>query len=88
MDQPVLSLHYINKDKGADRAANQRLCFQFHPEISSLVTLPNVCRTWSETPKTGVLVMRLVLLYLFCFFVFFLFIDLRTDGWVADLQPR
>ena len=54
-------------------AADQRLCFRYmdsaisllyKSEISSLnpssvVVQPGLCRTWSETPKTGFLTTRL-----------------------------
>ena len=54
-------------------AADQRLCFRYTDstipllpklEISSLlpfcvVVQPGLCRTWSETPKTGFLTKRL-----------------------------
>ena len=57
-----------------NREADQRLCFRYtdstvpllpKSEISSLssssVTVqPGLCRTWSETPKTGFLTMRLI----------------------------
>ena len=56
-------------------AANQRLCFRYRDstipllsksEISSLkpssvAVQPGLCRTWSETPKTGFLKTRLIL---------------------------
>ena len=56
-----------------NREADQRLCFRytdstipllFKSEISSLqpfsvVVQPGLCRTWSETPKTGFLTTRL-----------------------------
>ena len=56
-----------------NRKADQRLCFLYidstiplphKSEISSLVpssvaVQPGLCRTWSETPKTGFLTMRL-----------------------------
>ena len=55
--------------------ADQRLCFRYRDstipllpksEISSLqpssaVVQPSLCRTWSETPKTGLLMTRLKL---------------------------
>ena len=61
-----------------DREADQRLCFRYRDcaipllsksEISSLqpssvAKQPSLCRTWSETPKTGFLTMRLI--YSFC----------------------
>ena len=57
-----------------DREADQRLCFRYtdstiplllKSEISSLypssvVVQPGLCRTWSETPKTGFLRTRLI----------------------------
>ena len=60
-----------------DREADQRLCFRFTDttipllhkyEISSLqpscvVLQPGLCRTWSETPKTGFLTTRLNYVY-------------------------
>ena len=56
-----------------DREADQRLCFPYtdstipllpKSKISSLqsscvVVQPGLCRTWSETPKTGFLTTRL-----------------------------
>ena len=59
-----------------NREADQRLCFRYIDsaiplvpkyEISSLwpysyvVVQPGLCRTWSETPKTGFLTTRLIL---------------------------
>ena len=57
------------------READQRLCFHYtdstvpllpKSEISSLqpfsvAVQPGLCQTWSETPKTGFLIMRLKL---------------------------
>ena len=57
-----------------DREADQRLCFPYtassihllpKSEISSLkpsfvVVQSGLCRTWSETPKTGFLTTRLI----------------------------
>ena len=57
-----------------NREADQRLCFRYtdstipllpKSEISSLfpssvVLQPGLCRTWSETPKTGFLTTRLI----------------------------
>ena len=57
-----------------NREADQRLCFRYtdstipllpNCEISSLqpssvAVQPGLCRTWSETPKTGVLRTRLI----------------------------
>ena len=57
-----------------NREADQRLCFRYKdstipllpkPEISSiwpssLIVQPGLCRTWSETPKTGFLRTRLI----------------------------
>ena len=59
-----------------NREADQRLCFRYTDstisllskyEISSLqpssvVVQPGLCRTWSETPKTGFLRTRLIYL--------------------------
>ena len=60
----------ICENKDADREADQRLCFcyinntisllpksSFYP---SVVAQPGLCRTWSETPKTGFVVTRLI----------------------------
>ena len=58
-----------------NREADQRLCFRYtdstipllpKSEISSLqpssvAVQPGLCRTWSETPKTGFLTTRLIL---------------------------
>ena len=57
-----------------NREANQRLCFRYtdstvpplpKSEISSLLSSsvtvqPALCQTWSETPNTGFLRMRLI----------------------------
>ena len=59
-------------------AADQRLCFRYISStitllpkseilsllLSSVVAQPGQCRTWSETPKTGLLVTRLICPYL------------------------
>ena len=64
-----------------NREADQRLCFRHtdcaipllsKSEISSswpssVAVQPGLCRTWSETPKTGFLTTRLIFLYLFPF---------------------
>ena len=56
-----------------NREADQRLCFRYIDSIipllpkseisslqpSSMVVQPGLCRTWSETPKTGFLTTRL-----------------------------
>ena len=58
-----------------NREADQRLCFRYiastiplQPKSvistllpSSVVAQPGLCRTWSETPKTGFLTTRLIL---------------------------
>ena len=63
-----------------DREADQRLCFRYtdstvplppKSEISSLssssvAVQPGLCRTWSETPKTGFLTTRLKLFFVVC----------------------
>ena len=36
-----------------------------HP--TSMAVQPGLCRTWSETPKTGFLVTRLNVLWIFCY---------------------
>ena len=55
------------------RQADHRLCFRYEDSTipllpkseisivqpSSVVVQPGLCRTWSETPKTGFLTMRL-----------------------------
>ena len=60
-----------------NREADQRLCFRYmvstilllpKSEISSLqpscvAVQPGLCRTWSETPKTGFLTTRLILVF-------------------------
>ena len=64
----------ICKIKDADREADQRICFRHtdstipllpKSEISSLSpssvnVQPDLCQTWSETPKTGLLRTRLI----------------------------
>ena len=54
--------------------ADQRLCFRYTdstipllpksgisiPQPSSVAAQPGLCRTWSETPKTGFLITRLI----------------------------
>ena len=50
-----------NKDADqlrGDREADQRLCF--HYTDSTIPLIPGLCRTWSETPKTGFLTTRLI----------------------------
>ena len=61
---------------GGNREADQRLCFRHtdstipllsKSEISHLLpscvpVQPGLCGTWSETPKTGFLITRLILL--------------------------
>ena len=61
-----------------NREADQRLCFRYTDstipllstsEISSLypssvAVQPGLCRTWSEIPKTGFLITRLIFFYL------------------------
>ena len=63
-----------------NREADQRLCFRYtdstirllsKSEISRLypssaAVQPGLCRTWSETPKTGFLRTRLICFVLFC----------------------
>ena len=58
-----------------NREADQRLCFRYldstipllpKSEISSLqlyslIAQPGLCKTWSEIPKTGFLITRLIL---------------------------
>ena len=58
----------------SNREANQRLCFRYmdstipllsKSEISSLyassvIAQPDLCQTWSETPKTGFLMTQLI----------------------------
>ena len=57
-----------------NREADQRLCFRYTDSIipllpkskipslqpSSVAVQPGLCRTWSETPKTGFLTTRLI----------------------------
>ena len=57
-----------------NREADQRLCFRYMDSTiplppnykisslyrSSVAVQPSLCRTWSETPKTGFLTMRLI----------------------------
>ena len=57
-----------------NREADQRLCFRYtdsiipllpkseisSPQLSSVIVPPGLCRTWSETPKTGFLTSRLI----------------------------
>ena len=56
--------------------ADQRLCFHYADstipllpkseisslQLSSVAVQPGLCRTWSETPKTGFLITRLIML--------------------------
>ena len=56
-----------------NREADQRLCFRYtdsiipllpksemsSPQPSSVIVQPGLCRTWSESPKTGFLTSRL-----------------------------
>ena len=66
----------ICENKDADeREADQRLCFRYTDRTipllpkheissvqpSSVAVQPGLCRTWSETPKTGFLRTRLIL---------------------------
>ena len=61
----------ICKNKTAD---DQRLCFRYTDSTipllpkskisSSVVIQPGLCRTWSETPKTGFLTSRLIFKHL------------------------
>ena len=58
-----------------DREADQRLCFRYIDstipllpkyeissfQLSSVTVQTSLCRTWSETPKTGFLRTRLIL---------------------------
>ena len=67
--------------RSATREADQRLCFRYMDstipllskseisslKLSSVVLQPGLCRTWSETPKTGFLTTRLILLILLGF---------------------
>ena len=51
------------KNKDADqlrgnREADQRICFRY---TDSMAVQPSLYRTWSETPKTGFLITRLIL---------------------------
>ena len=62
-----------------NREADQRLCFRYtdstipllpKSEMSSLQpssvsVQPGLCKTWLETPKTGFLITRLILFWLF-----------------------
>ena len=57
-----------------NREADQRLCFRYTDstippllkyeissfKLSSVTVQPGLCMTWSETPKTGFLTMRLI----------------------------
>ena len=57
-----------------NREADQRLCFRYTDSTthqltksefsslqpSSVAVQPGLCRTWSETPKTGFLITRLI----------------------------
>ena len=82
-----------------NREADQRLCFRYtdstipllpKSEISSLLAFsvtvqPGLCRTWSETPKTGFLRTRLIyslfILFICCFsyYVWFQGQDFGSD---------
>ena len=61
---------YENKDADQLRsncADDQRLCLRctdsksLYYQPSSVAAQPGLCRTWSETPKTGFLTTRLIL---------------------------
>ena len=57
-----------------NRTTDQRLCFRYTDstipllpkseisslQLSSVVAQPSLCRTWSETPKTGFLTLKLI----------------------------
>ena len=54
------------ENKGANQLPYQRLCFRYleslyflNPKFSSVAVKPSLCKTWSETPKTGFLKARL-----------------------------
>ena len=62
-------LHNENKDADQLRsncADDQRLCLRctdsksLYYQPSSVAAQPGLCRTWSETPKTGFLTTRLI----------------------------
>ena len=72
-----------------NRDADQRLCFRYTDRIipllpkseisspwpSSVIVQPGLCRTWSETPKTGFLTSRLKSCHSWSmFFMGFLFV--------------
>ena len=81
-----------------NREADQRLCFRYmdstipllskseisSPLPSSVVVQPGLCRTWSETRKTGFHTMRLICKNCCCFYLsltvvaFKIFIDVMT----------
>ena len=60
-----------------NREADQRLCFRYMDStvpllpkseisclwLSSVAVQPGLCQTWSETPKTGFLITRLIILW-------------------------
>ena len=45
-----------------------------NPKPSSVIVQPGLCRTWSETPKTGFLTSRLKSCHSWSMFVFFFFV--------------
>ena len=69
MRKPDFCIHFVCENKDADqlcgnREADQRLCFRYTDSTISLlpmVSQPGLCQTWSETPKTGFLITRLIL---------------------------
>ena len=64
----------ICDNKGADQLHGQRLYLRYidktipltpkyevsSPQLSSVAVHPDLCRTWSQNPKTGFLMTRLV----------------------------
>ena len=69
----------ICENKDADqlrgnREADQHLCFRYidstiplplNPKFKASSLQPSLCRTWSETPKTGFLTTRLIFICIF-----------------------
>ena len=67
---------HMRKQLRGNREADQRICFRYIDSspllpkseninlwLSSVLLQPGLCQTWSETPKTGFLITRLICEY-------------------------